>query len=98
MADPAPPPQIDDKVLRSMMNLIVNAVQVHRLSLDEACGRAWGYAHAYHAWLPAEVIDAAIRHCCAELPPLAPRHPVTAGAPWRPAIAARASGARRSPA
>lgn len=73
MADPAPPPQIDGKVLRSMMNLIVNAVQVHHLSQAEACGRAWGYCHAYHPWLSAEAIEAAIRHCRAQLQPPAPR-------------------------
>jgi hypothetical protein len=73
MADPASPPQIDDKVLRSMTNLIVNAVQVHRLSLEEACGRAWGYCHAYHPWLPAEAIEAAIRHCRTRLRPPVPR-------------------------
>jgi hypothetical protein len=72
MADPAPPPLIDGKVLRSMENLIASAVQVHRLSLEEACGRAWGYCRAYHAWLPADAIDAAIRHCCARLQPVAP--------------------------
>lgn len=78
MADPEPPPQLDPKVLRSMTNLIVNAVQVHRLSLEEACGRAWGYCHAYHAWLPAAVIDAAIDHCRMQLWPM--RRPAVDGA------------------
>lgn len=70
MAAPELPPQIDPKVLRSMMNLIIDATRVHRLPLEEARGRAWGYARAYHAWLPAAVIDAAVDHCCAWIWPL----------------------------
>ncbi|HEY4253693.1 MAG TPA: hypothetical protein VGM87_20965 [Roseomonas sp.] len=70
MADPPAPPQIDGKVLRSMRHLIIDGTRVHRLSLEEARGRAWGYGRAYHAWLPAAIIDAAVDHCCARIWPL----------------------------
>lgn len=93
MADPEPPPQLDPKVLRSMTNLIVNAVQVHRLSLEEACGRAWGYCHAYHAWLPAAVIDAAINHCRMQLWPM--RRPAIEDADRRAVWAATGRGEAR---
>lgn len=77
MSDPEPPPQIDRSVLIAMQQLIQLALQVDKVSLDEAAGRAWGFCHARYPGLPATVSTEAVQFALMELQ-LLPPAPLTA--------------------